>query len=350
MIISWLLFAILVGIFTYRGYRQGIWVAASRLLSLVLAYVSALLFSPRLAPLIESHTVIKGMAAYVSAGLVLFLGTSLLLSFLFSLFAKRARVPSTLSSALGAVMGFGIGSVVGLVAVFAFSYLVEVWPGSSVSLRDRPPNAIERLARGSASKVMSWIGSFSDMEPATAKLSAALVSEPRKVISHVQNLQRNPDMQTLFSEPRYQAVLSQGDVEAIRQLPPFQNLVVSEDMQALMEVSGLDESARDNEVVLAEQISKLWQRSDRIKNDARLSALLDDPELRDQLEGGNPAVLLNNEKFMEVVKLLLQDSPDTSAATQPQGRQSAAEPAEIYRWVDADGNVHYGDSKPGTDP
>jgi hypothetical protein len=307
MVISWLVFATLAAIFTYRGYRQGIWVAATRIISLALAYLCALFFSARLVPVIEDYTVVKGMAAYITAGLALFLVTSLLLSFLFSLVGKRARIPGTLSSSLGALMGFGIGSVVGLVAVFSMSYVVEIWPGGGASLRDQPPNAIERLARDSANRLMAWVGSFSDLEPATAKLSAALVSEPRKVISHVQNLQRNPDMQALFTEPNNTNALRSGNVDAIRDLPDFQNLANSSDVRALVEVSGLDELDKDQETVLAEQMSKIWQRSERIKNDPRIKALLNDPEFREQLESGNPAALLNNKDFMSLLTVLLSD-------------------------------------------
>ena len=58
MTISWIVFAAPLLFFTYRGYRQGIWAAASRLLSLGAAYVVALVFSTRIAPVIENYTMI----------------------------------------------------------------------------------------------------------------------------------------------------------------------------------------------------------------------------------------------------------------------------------------------------
>jgi len=233
---------------------------------------------------------------------------------------------------------------VGLVAVFGLSYLGEVWPDKGASLRDKPPTAIERLARNSAKRLVSWVSALNDMEPTTAKLSAALVSEPRKVISHVQNLQQNPDMQKLFSDAGNQATLRSGDPQAIQQLPAFQNLVDNKDVQALMEASGY-ESGPEADVVLAEQISHLSRRAELIKNDKQVRAILDDPEFQQQLQSGNPALLLNNKDFVTLLNLLTRDLPTMSTPNSPVTIPPQNEPT-IYRWVDDEGKVHYGDRKP----
>ena len=354
MAISWLIFAVPAVLFAYRGYRRGIWSAATRLLSLLGAYIVALLFANRLVPVIESATVLEGMAAYMSAGLLLFLLSALALSLVFLLLSKllgQSRVPSKPSALAGAIMGAGIGAVVGLVAVFGLSYLMEIWPGAGVSLRDRPPTAIERLARYSANKLTAWISSFGDVEPLTAKVSAAMVSEPRKVISHLQNLQQKQTLQTLFSEPENQAALRSGDTGRIQQLPAFQQLLQDPDLQGLLQTSGIEILDADREQALAQQVSQLWRRSEQIKTDSRVRAILEKPEFQQQLKSGNPAALLNNKDFMTILNILLHEAPPPVELQESQNNQNTpnTEPA-IYRWVDAEGNVHYGDRPPEAAP
>lgn len=367
MTISWIVFLVFIAIFAYRGYRHGIWAASARIISLILAYVVALLFTLQLAPIIEDNTIIQGVAALVSAGMLLFFTTSFLLSLLFFLLGKMmgAEKPSPLSARLGAAMGAVIGSVIGLAAVFFISYLIEVLPKNRLpnSVQNHQTNGIERLARFAASKLVTWVSDFGELDSSTAKISAALVREPGVMVKHIQNLQQNRDVKALFSDESNRATLQTGNLESIQSLPAFKNLVNNPDVQSLMTVSGLDDEG-NGEAALAEQMSTVWQRAELLKNDQRIQEILRDPEFQQQLKSGNPMVLLNNAEFMEIASKLLVGSegaengfantqgnqssstasPDTVPNLNPKPKPKPKEEPTIYRWVDDDGNIHYSDS------
>lgn len=353
MVISWFVFLFFVSVFAYRGYRQGIWAASTRIVSLVLAYLIAILFTLKLMPIIEQNTVIQGVAALVTAGMLLFIGSSLILSLLFFLLGKliNSEKPSTTSAKLGALIGTAIGSIVGLAGVFFVSYLVNVIPKDRLpdTVQAQSLNGIERLAHNAAAKVINWAGGLSGLDDSTAKLSAALVREPGVVLEHVKNIQRSPDVKSLLNDSRSQAALRSGDVGSIQSLPSFQNLLSNPDVKSLMEISGLNEDG-NGEVILAEQMSSVWQRAELLKNDQGIQNILRDPEFQRQLQNGNPMALLNNAEFMAIASKLLGDNEaDLSSAQQASSSTNSSEEAtevkepEIYYWVDDEGNKHYSD-------
>lgn len=314
MIITWIVFAVLVAFFAYRGYRQGIWVAATRIVSLALAYAVALWYSGSLAPVIEERTVIQGLAAYVTAGLSLFFLTSTFLSLLFSLLGKlfKGDKPSALSAGLGSVMGVGIGAVMGLAVVFCISYMAELLnkqgPGRELT-------AIEQLARSAAAHVSTWVAQAADMDPLSTQVGSALMREPGKVVEHVKNLQNDNQVRDLFNDPANQTVFQSGDADAIRALPAFQTFANNPEMEALLDVAGVENNA-ETQALLASQTGRIWQRAQALQHDAEMQQLLSDPELRRALNDGNPMVVLNNAKFMRVVKLFLNEQDNPPLATQ----------------------------------
>ena len=68
---SLIIFVIVAAYFGYRGYRKGLLKSLARLLSLGAGYLAAILYSSQLAALIEANAGLKGIAAFITASLIL---------------------------------------------------------------------------------------------------------------------------------------------------------------------------------------------------------------------------------------------------------------------------------------
>lgn len=364
MAITWVVFVVAVAFFTYRGYRQGIWRAATRFVSLVLGYVAALWFTPAIVPQIERFTLFEGLAAYIVGGFGILFFVSMIIDFIFSLLVKTTKrdEPSGVSAMLGGGVGFCIGAVMGLAIVFCISYITDILPNEKQPNTAGNPTAIERVARAAAANLMSAFTKALDLQPMAGELSAALMREPGRVVDNIKAIQNNEQVQVLFQDPANQTALRNGDSATIQSLPAFQTFVESPEVQDLMALSGLEDNT-ETRALLAEQSSDLWRRAELVKDDPRIQEILSDPALQEQLKDGDPMALLNNAKMMEVVNILfsteLPPAPainqSTTQSTPQSTSQSTSPPlpnaprvkstSDVQQWVDENGVTHFGERK-----
>jgi hypothetical protein len=227
-------------------------------------------------------------------------------------------------------------------------------PGSSVA---KEPSKIETLANRAAGKAVASAMSLGSANPEVAKISAALAESPAEIVQRAQRLAQSEDLSALLNDPRSRVALDSGDADAVRKLPAFQNLINNPDLQALAKATGLtDEAAADNrpvDVVLATQLTDIWARAQRAKNDPRVQAILADAEFQQSIRSGNPLDLLGNEKLIEMADIIFSDETDPASVQQGAGSEqsgSVLQPAEnvkkLYKWTDDSGRTYYSDVKP----
>lgn len=219
MDISWIVFIGALLFFAWRGYRQGPWLAASRLVSLVAAYGVAIRFSQPLAAGLAAHIPLSGLPARIAAGMLLFFGTAFLVSGLFTLMDKllNLRASGSRSSAIGAIVGAGVGSLFGLAAVLALSYLQDVGAAKDASA-PRQPSALESFARTFAGEAFETVGSFA-VDDSTGRMGAALVRDPLAVVNQLRQVAQNPEARQFFNSPEGHSARQRrypGDRESAR--------------------------------------------------------------------------------------------------------------------------------------
>ena len=358
---SLVVFLVVILFFAYRGYRKGLLKSIGRILSVVAGYVCAILFTGQVSGIIESEFQLQGILALIAASMLLFFGASILVGLLFwlleKLLAGDGKV-STASSIGGAVVGLGTGLLLAIVVVWAVAFVRDARPlenpGSSAS---KEPSKIETLANRAAGKAVGSAMSLGSANPEVAKISAALAESPAEIVQRAQRLAQSEDMSALLNDPRSRVALDSGDPEAVRKLPAFQKLINNADMRALAEATGLmDEAAADNQpmdVVIATQLTDIWNRAQRAKNDPRVQAILADAEFQQSIRSGNPLDLLGNEKLIEMANIIFSDEADSTANEQgitSDQSGNALQPAEnvkkLYKWTDDSGRTYYSDVKP----
>lgn len=355
-----ILFAGSAVFFTYRGYRRGLLTSLSRVLGLLGGYLAAILYTQAAATWLQAHTTLQGVIAYAAAAVTLFIGVGLAVSLVFGLLARLIPPKDALvklSATGGALMGLAVGVVVGLALVWSLG-LVRDMQATPVS---RPQaSAVESLARSIAGKAVSTAMQATEMQPEVASISAALIRSPVEIAGQLKRLTQSQELANLLNRPDNQEILNRGDRQALMQAPDFQKLADNPDMQALVRASGLvadgDDGAEAIMPLLADQVTSIWQRTQRMKHDSRVQAILQDPEFQRQVQSGNPLALLTNPQFVALAEVLFseQEPIDAVAAGIESHVQSVSEPeavtprptAKIYRWVDENGRTHFSDVDP----
>ena len=132
-------------------------------------------------------------------------------------------------------------------------------------------------------------------------------------------------------------------------------------MLALARSAGMLGESTDNtqagETALARQITDIWQRTQRVKNNKRAQEILNDPEFQQKVQSGNPIDMLTNVGLLELADIIFSDTAvpadarnNDSNSVQPDSslQEISEEQIKIFSWVDEDGRIHYSDveSKP----
>ena len=361
--LSLIIFIAVVAFFTYRGFKKGLLKSLSRVLGLLLGYVAAILYTKPLSVMVESSLPIQGIVAYVTAALILFLGAGIIVNLLFRLigsFLSQDETTSTSSRAGGSVVGLITGTIVAIVIVWTFNFINHMRaPEDSTSKPAGQQSTIARFANQAAGKAVETAMSMGSAKPEIVNLSAAMIKSPAEMTQQAQSLANSNDLQALLTDPQNQRVLNSGDIDAVRNLPALRQLASNPDMLALASSAGMLDQTTDTEAVeiaLAQNITHIWGRVQRVKNDQRVQEILADPEFKQKLNSANPIDLLSNPKLLELADIVLSDEAsddigdNTNATGDKSDNMSETKPAKkVFTWTDGDGRIHYSDTDPESD-
>lgn len=355
MDLSLIIFLIVTAFFIYRGFRNGFLKSFSRVIGLAAGYVVVIFFIRPLAGYLQSQTGLEGFIPLILAGTVLFIGTSIIVSILFSIIGKllpKQESPSNASAFGGAGIGLLTGLLVATIAVWGLNYVREM--NQVKTAGDQPVEStntsfIGQFASKAAGKAVSGALTLADAQPEVSRLSGALMESPAELTQQVKRLSSSVDLQALLGDPKNQAVLNSGNINAVQQLPAFKRLMQNPDMQQLAKTAGLTDGTADdstNQTELATKFSDVWQRIQHVKNNPRFQAIINDPEFKDQVQSGNPVTLLGNSQLMELTDIIFSDEATPKAPVEEFAPAKPQKPAKVYSWKDDKGRIHYSDKNP----
>lgn len=388
MQITTLVFFALLIFFTWRGYQKGFIGSITRILSWIVAYPAALIFTPTVAALLMQHTVLTGLIVYFIAGVGIFLLVSFIVSLLLSGVGKLVpenHVTNTGSKIGGAGVGVLVGALAGLLAVYVLGLVLTPKQNTitenlttNTTTNTPPPNtpansptnhpvptlrnlqsANDSFIEASAKKLMGAAAATAvdlAVEDKTAsQVAKAFVQDPQTMLGHVQQMTNSGQMQTLMADEKIQSLLTTGDTHALMRDPEFKALIDNPSMQALMAQADVNSDAGAQ--AAAEKMVFAWNRVQIIKHDPRVIAIVNDPEFQQQLNSPNKLPLMLNPKLNQLTQIIF--SQETIAANGTNnyevievkqnntGSQTTEEtsrtPTQIYRWTDENGQVHYSD-------
>lgn len=359
---SLLLFIVVMLFFAYRGYRIGLLQSLSRVFSLLAGYLAAILYTEQVSATLESQFQLQGIVWLLAAALVLFFSAAIAVSILFRLFGKllpAADSPSTASSLGGATVGLLIGVIAAIAIVWTYVFVRDMRSIEGVdAAMTLKPSKIEGLASNVASKVANTALSMGSARPEITNLGTALIASPAEITQHAQRLSTSNDLNELLSDPANRILLDRGDVAAVKNLPALRKLASNPDMLALAKSAGIvDDSAHKSdalETALARQVTDIWTRMSRVKDDQRVQEILNDPEFQQKIQSRNPIDLLTNARLLELADIIYADESTSdktmeveSGSVKPDSgqQQMPTEKIKIFSWVDEDGRIHYSDTE-----
>lgn len=390
MQVTTLVFFALLVFFTWRGYQKGFIGSITRILSWIVAYPAALIFTPTVAALLMQHTVLTGLIVYFIAGAGIFLLVSFIVSFALTHIGKlvpESEAATTGSKIGGASVGVLVGALAGLLAVYFMGLVLTPKPLPTQDLESdsagmphlaSPPQGstvqgvpnvrdLERskdsFIEASAKKLMGAAAATAvdlAVEDKTAsQVAKAFVQDPQTMLGHVQQMTHSGQMQTLMSDEKIQSLLTTGDTHALMHNPDFKALIENPSMQALMAQADVNSDAGAQ--AAAEKMVLAWNRVQLIKHDPRVLAIVTDPEFQQQLNSPNKLPLMLNPKLNQLTQIIFNQesipvngmnnyqvidvntTQSTSTTADKQNAEENKKPTQIYRWTDENGRVHYSD-------
>lgn len=349
---SLVIFITVIVFFAYRGYRKGLLKSLSRVISLVAGYIAAILYTRQFSTVVETQTPLEGLVALATASVLLFFVAALAVSLIFWLIGITIpeRTNSTTTSSIGgATVGLLTGVIVSVIIVWGFAFLRDMQTETELAESVKPnKSTIESIVNRAASKAVKTALSLADAKPAITQMSAALIESPGEIAQQAKRLAGSKDLSALLGDPENQAVLNSGDVEAVKALPAFQQLVNNPDMQALAKSAGMLNQSADSsasvDAALADQLTDIWARMQRVKNDQRVQEILSNPEFQKKVQSGNPLDLMTNARLLELADIIFEDKGNGAIEESGDNSFSKQEKA-IFSWIDENGKIHYSDKE-----
>lgn len=344
-----ILFLSIVAVSAFRGYRSGILVIAARVVGLAFAYLAAILFTNSAASLLQKHTAIEGFIAYMIAGSLVFIITSILLSSLFSLlirnFATKSNETNRASSVAGGLFGAVVGSIVGLMAVWfvsTFQEILLVKKGQQIA----KSSAFEQTAKKLTSEAISGIIKGSTGDSDLANGAASLLSNPAENIQHFNRLSQTGVMRNLLQNSEVRTALDSQNPAALLNSSAFKQLAANADFIALTNELNLTDIGEQRNKQLAIKLTSIWAQVKQVQNNPQYLEIVQDPEIKQMLQSGNAYKLLGSAKIERLLRII--SSSKTPEIVYQEPSDQSAKPNQqkaIHRWVDEDGKVHYSDKK-----
>ncbi len=391
MHLSTIVFFALLAFFTWRGYQKGFIQSITRILSWIVAYPAAIFFTKPLAKWLIANTALDGLLVYFVAGCTIFLVVSLAVTLLLNLLAKF--IPDNQATDLGskiggAGVGLFIGTILGLIVVYGLGLVINPKTDTSAITSTETPapqniqpeqpggravnvpklndlektrdSFIEASARKLIGNAAATAVDLALDDKTTTQITKAFVQNPQTMLTHVERVTQDGQLQKLMSDEKIQSIMTTGDAHALRRDPAFRELMGNPSVQALMVQSDVDSEIGAQ--AAAEKMITAWNRVQTLKHDPRVIAIITDPEFQQQLNSPNKLPLMMNPKLNQLTEIIFSTETipangmnqyqvkDMDQINRMETTPNAAEGEEekpaptIYRWTDENGQVHYSDT------
>ncbi len=342
-----LLFLVIIIISGIRGYRNGPLVIITRLISLIGAYLLALIFTRSLANWLQSETSIKGFMAYMAAGFMLFVCAGIVLSLISKLVLKSnkkivEREDAKVFAGVGSLLGGVLGIFSGVFVVWFLLSVKSLWEVKN-NVSPEEPSKFQRAIIKIADTAFKTSISATTGEPELASSGARFLSRPGENIQRVNRLLNARKFQNLIQSETIRNALRQNKVELLSESNEFIELVEHPDFMPLLGFNSSTEDKNKAKQLIAQKALNLWSQVQQVRNNPQYIEIINDPQTQEIIRSRNVLKLLNSQKIESLFKLI--SSVDTNQKPSNSKNSNETNPKSIHRWIDENGIVHYSDKK-----
>jgi len=350
MSIHLVIFIFIAAISAFRGYRSGIVVIVFRIISIVFGYIATILFTDSFAHWLQQISPVKGIIAYGIAGTILFAITSISFSFLFSSVTRKMAVNSVkiskVSALTGGVFGGLVGGIFGILIIWfisAFQGILQVKNGENI-VHSSFQKMAQKIVGGAIEGVVNIASGHSDISTGAAQL----LSNPAENIQYFNRLTQKGVLRNMFQDSTIREALDSQNPHSLLTSPAYQQLVDNADFIALTKSFNLAEDKQKRDKQLAVKITQTWAQIKQVQNNQEYIEIMQDPEVKQNLQSGNAFKLLSSEKIERLLEIISTSKIPEINFQENSGQVDTSIKSKeqtIYRWIDKNGKVHYSDKR-----
>lgn len=346
-------FSIWVLISAFRGYRAGLLSVVLGGLGFVLAYFVCFIGAEPLAGVFRSQG-LNAVTALLLAAIILFSGTSFLISILPGIVLKKITGDKAAKQSIsGAILGGVLGVVSGLALIWCYSLI------SAAVKTDTDISPLEKQATKIIGSAAEYGVDISGLEGVQATVTRTLFRQPNEFVASLRSLAKSSELKQFMNDAQIQRMMASNDVQGLMQTPGFIALSEHEGVVKLLDVDSQEAALTKKD--FAEKITLVWQRMELLKNDQQIQAILQDGEVKRLIQEQNPVALLANDKIQVLVSRVMDDDVDLSSLelvseskaglasknkTKTQkilAETQVSKDTPIFRWLDENGVLQYSD-------
>lgn len=344
---SILIFVVILLGSVYRGYKSGFIMVFARFVSLAAGYLSAWWLTLPLGKLVQQTGILDGIMTYLASGMVVFMLTYWLLTFIFSMIHKNLVGNEEQIPPASAIGGALLGSVIGLIfATLAVWFMTTL--NTTLALKSNKQPELDQLQEKVSDLVQSSIRkvAIDGKKPSLETLPAVLIANPSENILHAQLIVDQGLFQNLVNDQEAISALNRLAPAELVQLKSFKRLVSDPNVQAIAQQMNFSSDPVAFEKALAMQFTVTWAKVQAVQESVEFQQLISDPEIKQLMNERNIFKLMNNRKIESFMRKIndvetpqIEWRPNEVSESKRQNQSSST----IYRWVDENGKVHYSD-------
>jgi uncharacterized membrane protein required for colicin V production len=301
---------LVLGIFAGMGMLRGGLVTAMGLLSLAVAYATAIATASRFGPEVAGRLGLPEFLGLPLAGMAGFLAAYAVMGVLTVFLRRRSdrRRRGQPRSPRDRFAGAIFGATRGALIVLLLSWLA-IWVDAlraTGTLEGLPEIGDSTAAAVTESVVESGVQAALSDAGAAGPLMARVAARPGAAVTDVQAVLVHPRIEELRGDRLFWAYVEGGSVESALNQNSFARIVQDEELRRRFGNLGLiDESAADDprafRAALAEVLRAVGPRLRGLRHDPELARLMEDPEVVALVEAGNTWALMGHSGFQQLV-------------------------------------------------
>lgn len=348
---SLVVFIIIVLVFALSGYRAGVFVVISRLISLPAAYVITLFFTKDAAQWVQANTSVEGLMSYIVGGTLLFIITSASITLIFSMLKKlfiQDEEKSFISAIIGAIVNAGVGVVFGVLIIWMAGILQTVYLNKNDN-KNREISGFSAKVQDVTKIAISSLSNKLEDKNIISETTATLLANPAENIERVSQISKSGTVNKLFTSRDSITALESLNPSALRQSKSFQNFVNDKNFIELVKEMNFSSDVNEMQKEVAVQVTSLWAKIEKVKNDPNFIELIKDPEIKNMIESKNFYQMMNSTKIENLIDIITSVEIEPIEYAEENIQSEKEEPikpkeVKIYRWIDEKGKVHFSDN------
>jgi uncharacterized membrane protein required for colicin V production len=301
--------------FSWAGVRRGGLAAGLGILTLIVAYGSAIIAAPIFASPVANGFGLSELLGIPVAGSIAFAVAFVAMAILSKFLCRRIGDADDAGRSLrDRFLGGAFGAVRGAFVVALLCYLA-LWVEAlrlSGATEGIPELGNSAAAAVTSSVVEAGIESALSDSGRAGHVVAKIAANPGAAVVDLQSVVSNPRIVAIQQDRHFWANVEAGAIGAALNTPNFVSLSEDEELRHQMASIGLidQESAEAADLFRAavgDVLREVGPRVRNLRNDPELTGLLDDPEVVAMVENGDTLGLMNHPRFRRLISRVASD-------------------------------------------